>query len=64
VFSSPRSLHAGERVVVDLPIDRGKLPRLGISIVSSSPFVRGELPVRGEGTLKAADLLLAASRSE
>lgn len=59
VFSSPRALQAGERIVADLPIGRAELSRLGISIVSENPYVRGELSVRGAGTLGVTDLLRA-----
>jgi hypothetical protein len=63
-LSTERSLQAGERVVVDLPIDRAKLSRLSVSIIADNPHIRGELPVRPPGPVWVADLLRTAARCE
>jgi len=50
-LSPRRALHAGERVVVDLPLGSAKFTRLGVSIITDNPFVQGELPVRDAQTV-------------
>ena len=56
-LSPRRALHAGERVVVELPTGRAELSRVGVSILSDNPHIQGELPARDGLTVRVADLL-------
>jgi hypothetical protein len=60
-LSSRPALHAGERLVVELPVGRVEPSRLGVSIIADVRFVPGELPARGEVVVRLADLPRAAA---